>query len=101
MQEIVLGSNANGKKLETYLKKEFPIGYVRKLFRKNGIRLNGQRGKPEDELRVGDKIQLYIPFDKDLARSQPSASGKKLAIVFEDPKLAGYRQARRHGGARR
>ena len=64
MREIVLGSNDSGKKLENYLKKEFPIGYVRKLFRKNGIRLNGKRAKPADGIRAGDKIQLYIPFDK-------------------------------------
>jgi 23S rRNA pseudouridine955/2504/2580 synthase len=87
MQEIVLGSNASGKKLETYLKKEFPIGYVRKLFRKNGIRLNGQRGKPEDALHPGDKIQLYIPFEKEPARSQPNPAVQKLAVVFEDPNL--------------
>ena len=87
MREIVLGSNDSGKKLENYLKKSFPIGYVRKLFRKNGIRLNGQRAKPEDMLRAGDKIQLYIPFEKDAARSQPIAPSQKFAIVFEDPNL--------------
>ena len=87
MREIVLGSNDSGKKLENYLKKAFPIGYVRKLFRKNGIRLNGQRAKPQDALRAGDKIQLYIPFEKDAPRNQPNAPTQKLAIVFEDPNL--------------
>jgi 23S rRNA pseudouridine955/2504/2580 synthase len=87
MREIVLGSDASGKKLENYLKKQFPIGYIRKLFRKHGIRLNGQRGKPTDQLRAGDKIQLYIPFEKDAARSQPSAPQQQLAVIFEDPNL--------------
>ena len=87
MREIVLGSNDSGKKLENYLKKAFPIGYVRKLFRKNGIRLNGQRANPQDALRAGDKIQLYIPFEKDAPRNQPNAPTQKLAIVFEDPNL--------------
>ena len=87
MREIVLGSIDSGKKLENYLKKQFPIGYVRKLFRKNGIRLNGQRAKPQDALRAGDKIQLYIPFEKDAPRNQPNAPKQKLAIVFEDPNL--------------
>jgi len=87
MREIVLGSDASGKKLESYLKKQFPIGYIRKLFRKHGIRLNGQRGKAEYQLRAGDKIQLYIPFEKDAARSQPSAPPQRLAVVFEDPNL--------------
>jgi len=73
MREIVLGSDASGKKLESYLTRQFPIGYVRKLFRRHGIRLNGQRGKPDDRLRAGDKIQLYIPFENDAKRSRPSA----------------------------
>ena len=87
MREIVLGSDTSGKKLENYLKKQFPIGYVRKLFRKNGIRLNGQRAKAEDQLRAGDKIQLYIPFEKDASRRQPSAPPQRLAVVFEDQNL--------------
>ncbi|MGZ9272496.1 MAG: RluA family pseudouridine synthase, partial [Candidatus Binatia bacterium] len=87
MREIVLGSNESGKKLENYLKKEFPIGYVRKLFRKHGIRLNGQRAKPADALRAGDKIQLYIPFDKQGSRIPPRVVAPKLDIVFEDSNL--------------
>lgn len=87
MREIVLGSNESGRKLENYLKKEFPIGYVRKLFRRHGIRLNGQRAKPADALRAGDKIQLYIPFDKQGSRTPPRVVAPKLDIVFEDSNL--------------
>lgn len=87
MREIILGSNESGKKLENYLKKEFPIGYVRKLFRKNGIRLNGERAKPADPIRAGDKIQLYIPFDKHGAPTSPSLVAPKLDIVFANSNL--------------
>ena len=87
MREIILGSNESGKKLENYLKKEFPIGYVRKLFRKNGIRLNGQRAKPADAIRAGDKIQLYIPFDTQRTRTPTTIVAPKLDIVFEDDNL--------------
>jgi len=87
MREIVLGSNEGGKKLENYLKKDFPIGYVRKLFRKHAIRVNGQRAKPEDLVRSGDKIQLYIPFDNQSPRPQPSATKLRLQMVFEDTNL--------------
>ena len=87
MREIVLGSNEDGKKLENYLKKEFPVGYVRKLFRKHGIRLNGQRAKPTATIRAGDKIQFYIPFEKSQRRGQPSDTARKLRIVFEDLNL--------------
>ena len=67
MREIVLGSNDSGKKLENYLKKAFPIGYVRKLFRKNGIRLNDEAVKYElsDEAvaqaRVSFRLQYGAP----------------------------------------
>lgn len=87
MWEIVVASAGAGKKLESHLKKQFPIGYVRKLFRKNGLRLNGERAKPEDLLRAGDKIQLYIPFEKARARNQTSAPAVKLAIIFQDENL--------------
>ncbi|HEY0723048.1 MAG TPA: RluA family pseudouridine synthase, partial [Pyrinomonadaceae bacterium] len=60
---------------------------MRKLFRKNGIRLNGQRAKPHDPLCAGDKIQLYIPFEKDPAQIRASPPAQKLDIVFEDPNL--------------
>ncbi|HLN87453.1 MAG TPA: hypothetical protein VK200_13350, partial [Candidatus Limnocylindrales bacterium] len=63
MQEIVLALGEEAKKLEHLLKKQFPIGYVRKLFRKKGIRLNGRRAKPDDAIHAGDRIQLYIPFE--------------------------------------
>lgn len=84
MREIVLGSNEGGKKLENYLRKEFPVGYIRKLFRKNGIRLNGQRAKPADIIRAGDSIQFYIPFEKNPTRSQPNGTPSKLTVVFQD-----------------
>jgi 23S rRNA pseudouridine955/2504/2580 synthase len=87
MREITLGSTESGKKLENYLKKEFPIGYVRKLFRKNGIRLNGERAKPADAIRAGDKIQLYIPFDKHGAPTPPGLVAPKLDIVFANSNL--------------
>ncbi|MGZ9174620.1 MAG: RluA family pseudouridine synthase, partial [Candidatus Binatia bacterium] len=47
----------------------------------------GQRAKPADALRAGDKIQLYIPFDKQGTRSAPSLAAPKLDIVFEDSNL--------------
>lgn len=87
MREIVLGSGDGSKKLESYLKKEFPIGYVRKLFRKHGIRLNGQRAKPDDTIRAGDKIQLYIPFDQRATHPRPSPPAPKIPVIFEDANL--------------
>ncbi len=87
MEEIVVPASEAAKKLENFLKKKFPIGYVRKLFRKNGIRLNGRRAKPDDDLRVGDRIQLYIPFESQASMPTQSSSLRAIDIIYEDESL--------------
>jgi 23S rRNA pseudouridine955/2504/2580 synthase len=87
MREITLPGGESAKKLENFLKKEFPIGYVRKLFRKNGVRLNGQRAKADDLIRGGDKIQLYIPFEVESAKAKIEQRVPQLKAVFEDESL--------------
>lgn len=86
--EITFPESEAPKRLEGFLKKRFPIGYVRKLFRKNGVRLNGRRSGPKVMAQPGDRIQLFIPFEK----GADTAKGKKpphaaLEILFEDDKL--------------
>lgn len=84
MREILLPNQEAGKKLENFLKKEFPIGYIRKVFRKNAVRLNGNRAKPDDLVRGGDRVQLFIDYEK------PSARGilpVKFETVYEDEAL--------------
>jgi 23S rRNA pseudouridine955/2504/2580 synthase len=85
MQEISIRAGESSKKLENFLKKRFPIGYVRKLFRKNGVRLNGKRSKPDDLIAPGDCIQLYIPFEKSLQSGcQNVTLQTDWEIIFED-----------------
>src|ERR1044072_1154537 len=86
MQEIVVPRLEAPKKLENFLKKEFPIGYVRKLMRKNGARINGRRAKAEDLVRPGDRIQLYVEFDKK-ASAAKTLSATKLDIIYQDDSL--------------
>lgn len=88
MQKISITAGESSKKLENFLKKRFPIGYVRKLFRKNGVRLNGKRSKPDDLIAPGDCVQLYVPFDKDLKSSRQSVTLRgALEIIFEDDEI--------------
>ena len=87
MREIILSAGETPRKLENFLKKQFPIGYVRKLFRKNGIRINGQRATSGDLIRSGDRIQLYIPFEPDAVTAKPGKSLHKIDRVFEDDSL--------------
>ncbi len=83
-QEIVIPPGEQPKRLENFLKKTFNIGYVRKLFRKNGVRLNGKRAAPEDTARSGDRIQLYIPYEKAKPSARPAG---EMNIIFEDDDL--------------
>jgi 23S rRNA pseudouridine955/2504/2580 synthase len=87
MQEIVVTPGEGAKKLANFLKKKYPIGYVRKLFRKNGIRLNGQRAKTDDAVHAGDRIQLFIPFEATAAKIIPSRSLNAVTIIYEDESL--------------
>jgi 23S rRNA pseudouridine955/2504/2580 synthase len=87
MREILLAPNETPKKLGNYLKAQFPIGYVRKLFRKNGVRINGQRAKEDDRIRAGDRIQLYVPFETMQQPAAPTRSAANIANVFEDATL--------------
>lgn len=87
MREILLAPNETPKTLESYLKAQFPIGYVRKLFRRSGVRINGRRANEGDRIRAGDRIQLYVPFEAIPQAAAPTRSAAKIAIVFEDATL--------------
>ena len=83
--EIIVPQTEVPKRLENFLKKRFPIGYVRKLFRRNGVRLNGKRSGPKDMTRPGDRISLFIPFEKRPGTAldkPPSRAG--FETLFED-----------------
>jgi 23S rRNA pseudouridine955/2504/2580 synthase len=85
--EIVVPAAESNKKLQTFLNSRFPIGYVRKLFRKNGLRVNGKRSKPEDLVRAGDRIRLYIPFEKTVRHSDAPPLVRPFSVIYEDNKL--------------
>lgn len=88
VQEIIVPASEPVKKVENFLRNRFPVGYVRKLFRKNGIRVNGKRSKPGELIHPRDRIQLYIPYEKKftgIAPERPSQPG--LPVIFEDQDL--------------
>jgi 23S rRNA pseudouridine955/2504/2580 synthase len=87
MREIIVAPAEAAKKLENFLKKEFPIGYVRKLFRKNGVRLNGKRAKPDDPIGANDRVQLFIPFAAQKSQPVKQRSLPAIEIIYEDETL--------------
>jgi 23S rRNA pseudouridine955/2504/2580 synthase len=89
VQEIAIAADESPKKLANILKKHFPIGYVRKLFRKNGVKVNDNRCKADTLVRAGDRIQLYIPFEEGSNPDTESARTRsQLAILFENANIA-------------
>ena len=84
-REIVIAQTEAPKRLENFLKKRFPIGYVRKLFRRNSIRLNGKRSGPDEIVRAGDRITLFLPFEeKRRSNAKPTPAPRGFKILFED-----------------
>jgi 23S rRNA pseudouridine955/2504/2580 synthase len=87
MREIVVPPNETAKQLGNFLKKQFPIGYVRKVFRKNSVRINGRRAKAEDLVKSGDRVQLYLPFEEKQNSFIALPKAANLEVIFEDPAL--------------
>ena len=87
-QEIIFPPDEAAKTLENFLKKRFPIGYVRKLLRKNAVRVNGRRTKAGDVIGPGDRLELYIPFQAPpKSAAQARRSRAELKIIFEDEQI--------------
>src|SRR3954471_7437888 len=82
-EEILIPPGEAPKRLENFLKKRFNIGYVRKVFRKNGVRLNGRRAAPGDSAGPGDRIQLYVPYENIKPSGRPAREAS-FAVIFED-----------------
>ena len=87
-KEIIFPRSEAPKRLESFLKKRYPIGYVRKLFRKHAVRLNGMRCGAEAIARAGDRVELFIPFEKPArpVGAEP-APRSPFEVVFEDDEL--------------
>jgi RluA family pseudouridine synthase len=84
-EQVTVPANETPKKLDAFLKKRFPVGYVRKLFRKNAVRLNGRRAEANDEVQPGNEIHLFIPFETQTGRSRPPRTLKtQPKVIFED-----------------
>lgn len=70
MKEINIRASDHGKTVLAYLKKQFPISLIHKIFRKNGLRVNGLRAKEDMVLKKGDTLTFYL----DLQQKKPASS---------------------------
>lgn len=85
MKSLVIGPSEHGKTVLTFLKSKFPYAFVHKIFRKNGLRVNGVRAKEEMVLKKGDELRFYIPVsDKPPKHSEArSEQPRGFNILFE------------------
>ena len=82
MQEIIIGPNQAGQRLDKFLHKYLPnagSSFLYKMLRKKNITLNGKKANiPSIELKVGDVIQLKESSkDSALIKELADALGSK------------------------
>jgi len=93
LKEILIDRNEDNQRLDRFLKKylaKASTGFIYKMLRKKRIKLNGNRANPEDIIKEGDKLQLFLGeetlenFKKDIKDIKRLT---KLDIIYEDANL--------------
>lgn len=63
MQQLTIGKNQAGQRLDKFLKKAFPnagTGFLYKMLRKKNITLNGKKAEGKEILVQGDEIKCFF-----------------------------------------
>ena len=63
MQQLTIGKNQAGQRLDKFLKKAFPnagTGFLYKMLRKKNITLNGKKAEGKEILAQGDEIKCFF-----------------------------------------
>lgn len=92
MFEIRLSENEAGQRADRFLRKylkDYPLGDIYKLFRKNRVKLNGKRAKENQMLEEGDLLQLYIekPEEGVNATLAYAKLTKDIDLIYEDDNI--------------
>ena len=77
--------------------RDFPTSLLYKSFRNKRIKVNGKKGVPEDRIKAGDLIELYIndeffppegakPAHKPAPKKQQNQP--KVTVIYEDENIA-------------
>ncbi len=93
MKKIIVKENDSGQRLDKFLLKTFdslPKSLMFKQIRKKNIKVNRKRCTPEQEIKEGDIIELYLPDDVLKEREKHYdflKAPKELDIVYEDENI--------------
>ncbi len=99
---VTVGPEREGQRIDNCLAallKGVPRSLIYRLLRTGQVRVNGKRAKPDTRLSDGD--QLRIPPVRTAAESEPGLPPQALAdsvaraVIYEDQRLPGGRQAGR------
>ncbi len=80
MKQFTATANDEGVRLSRFVQsvtRDFPTSLLYKSFRNKRVKVNGKKGAPEDRLKAGDLIELYINdefFPRPRAQSLQPAS---------------------------
>ncbi|MGN0707988.1 MAG: RluA family pseudouridine synthase [Faecalibacterium sp.] len=103
MKQFTATANDDGVRLSRFVQSVtsgLPTSLLYKSFRNKRVKVNGKKGAPEDRLREGDLIELYINDEFFPAQSAapvraavPKAAKKqpgqpKVTVIYEDADIA-------------
>lgn len=96
MKSFTAGPNENGVRLSRFVEgvtKDMPRSMMYKAFRNKRIKVNGKKGAPEDRIKAGDLIELYIndeffPVGKPTAKTAKPRRQPPVTVVYEDENFA-------------
>ena len=100
MKQYTATANDEGVRLSRFVQsvtRDFPTSLLYKSFRNKRIKVNGKKGAPEDRIKTGDLIELYIndeffppegaaPAHKPAPKKQPNQP--KVTVIYEDANFA-------------
>ena len=100
MKQYTATANDEGVRLSRFVQsvtRDFPTSLLYKSFRNKRIKVNGKKGVPEDRLKAGDLIELYIndeffppegakPAHKPAPKKQQNQP--KVTVIYEDENIA-------------
>ena len=100
MKQYTATANDEGVRLSRFVQsvtRDFPTSLLYKSFRNKRIKVNGKKGVPEDRIKAGDLIELYIndeffppegakPAHKPAPKKQQNQP--KVTVIYEDENIA-------------
>ena len=99
MKQYTATANDDGVRLSRFVQsvtRDFPTSLLYKSFRNKRIKVNGKKGAPEDRIKAGDLIELYIndeffpPEGAKPAAKPPKKQQNqpKVNVIYEDENIA-------------